>query len=207
VHAFLLTVFIAHVTPAEHIARGQQLLNELEYEEAGDELTQAAIDPTASEEERIRANLLAGIAHRVTGRDVEARANFRYVLQRNPNWQLADDTPPKVRLFFETVRQELAGERASNNPIPTTSIAPAASAEPGTPIILIAGGTVTATGAVVAVAGTVGLAFAENSLDDPSRLGGERTDLRNFGKLSTAAAAIGIVVAGAGAAMMLWAGP
>jgi hypothetical protein len=205
---FLIALIAVNVTPAERIAHGQQLLNELEYEQAADELTQAAVDPAATEEERIRANLLAGIAHRVIGRDVEARSNFRYVLLRSPGWQLGDDTPPKVRLFFETVRQELLAERAP----PTQQDPPPTAAPPATttPVAdapmagaTIAGGALTAAGALAVVVGAGGLLFAETALADPTRLGGDRTDLRNVGKWSAGGAVAGVVVAGAGAALFL----
>jgi len=97
----------------EHIRRGQAALADLEYEIAADELMIAASDPAASDEQRLRANLQAGIANRVLGRDVEARLNFHYVLSRQPAAQLPPDTAPKIRSFFELVRQEILDGRSS----------------------------------------------------------------------------------------------
>ena len=69
----------------------------------------------------VQANLLAGIANRISGHDVEARVNFRYVLLRKPDWQLDEQTPPKVALFFAGIRQELIAEKSANGPNPATA--------------------------------------------------------------------------------------
>ena len=82
-------------------------MENLEFETAAEELTIAAIDSGASDDERIEANLYAGIANRILGNDVEAKLNFVYVLKNQPNVQLPDSTTPKVRNFFELIRQEV----------------------------------------------------------------------------------------------------
>ena len=92
---------------ADRIARGRAAMENLEFETAAEELTIAAIDSGASDDERIEANLYAGIANRILGNDVEAKLNFVYVLKNQPNVQLPDSTTPKVRNFFELIRQEV----------------------------------------------------------------------------------------------------
>jgi hypothetical protein len=203
-------LLLAVTTPAEHIERGQKLLDELEYELAADEFARAAVDPGASDAERIQANLLAGIAHRVIGHDVEARTNFRYVLMRKPDWQIADDAPPKVKLFFESVRQELQAER---DVIPSSSAAPAKPAavedargiaeQDARPPSVMSGVAVAAglIGAIGLVAGIGGVVFAEAALSDPTKPRDERATLRSVGQWSTAVAVVGTVVGGAGTAL------
>lgn len=201
--ALLLT---AGATPAERIAHGQQLLEQLDYELASDEFMRAAVDPNATEDQRIMANLYAGIAHRIAGKDVEARGNFRYVLLRKPDWQIEQDASPKVVLFFEGVRQELLAERAATTVAPEPrSLPPAAAAaspaEPGG--ASIAAVVVAATGAAGALAGASGVVYAETSLADPSRPGGERSGLRALGQWSTGALIVGGVLAGVGGTLLL----
>lgn len=79
----------------------------------------AATDPAATDDEKLRAHLLAGIAHRVLGKDLDARVSFRYVLLHAPATTLPADSPPKVALFFESIRQELEAERAVANHKPS----------------------------------------------------------------------------------------
>src|SRR5207249_2768651 len=157
-------------------------------------------DAAATDEQRIHAHLLAGIANRVAGKDLDARTNFRYVLLKHPDWQLAEDTPPKVALFFEGIRQEIAAERdqakpdtaspfVANGPVWPQSPRPAeqpSSLDAG----VVAAGTLTAAGVIAVVVGACGLVFAETSLADPSRPGDERTSLRALGQWSTGGAVL-----------------
>lgn len=193
------------VTPAQHLARGERALADLEYEVAAEELMRAATSPQASDAEKLRANLLAGIAHRILGRDLEARINFRYVLLRAPDSKLDEGSPPKVSLFFESVRQEVEAERPAATPPPTPTSSPPPPAPPpaaGPAPGVIAGAVVGAGGVVVLLGGAGGLAFAETSLADPGRPGADRTSLRTVGQLSAAGAGAGALLAVVGGVML-----
>lgn len=193
------------VTPAQHLARGEQALASLDYEIAAEELMRAATAPEASEAEKLRANLLAGLAHRILGRDLEARINFRYVLLRAPDTRLAADTPPKVALFFESVRQEIDAERAARPDLAVESAPstpPTPPSEPGPSAFMLAGTVAGGAGVLALLGGVGGIAYAETSLADPARPGAERSSLRTVGQVSAAGAAAGALLAVAGGVMV-----
>jgi hypothetical protein len=207
----LLALAIAVASPAEqHFAKGKQLLADLDYEAAAYELMLAATDASADDATRLQANLYAGIAHRVIGKDSDARLNFRYVLLRAPSTRLPPDTSPKVSLYFDSVRQEIEAERAAAPappPGPSAAastgpiVAPAAAQTSMAPLT-IAGVTALALGGAAVVAGTGGVLFAETSLSDPDRDGSERSALQNVGQLSTGGAVVGVVVAVVGGVLL-----
>jgi hypothetical protein len=109
----LQTAAAADSTAVELLARGEKLLADLEYDAAAAELMRAAAAPDATDAQRVRAHLLAGVANRVAGRDADARLNFRNVLFAAPGTRLPEGTSPKVASFFEAVRQEVEAERAA----------------------------------------------------------------------------------------------
>ncbi|MBI1946010.1 MAG: hypothetical protein HYS27_09955 [Deltaproteobacteria bacterium] len=197
-----LVAVAAPVTPAQHLARGEAAMAALDYEIAADELMRAATAPEASDDEKLRANLLAGIAHRILGRDLEARINFRYVLLRAPETTLDADAPPKVALFFASVRQEVEAERAAQAPaLPRPEALPAPvppAQQDGPSTAVVAGAVVAGAGAVVLVGGAGGLAYAESALADPTRPGAERGALRAVGQVSAVGAGAGVLLAIAG---------
>lgn len=94
-------------TPSEHLDRANALENDLEYERAADELLAVITSPDATEEQLIEANLLAGIVKRVLGNNTEARLHFLYVLKRRPETTLEKGRSPKIRSFFNLVREEV----------------------------------------------------------------------------------------------------
>ena len=177
--AVLLFALMLVATPAQHIAEGEKAMGALEYETAAYELMLAATDPSATEKERVHAHLRAGIAHRILGRDTDARANFRYVLLRAPSTTLDAATSPKVRLFFESVRQEIDAEHAAQSANASASAAAVATArgnaEPGATSSAppsgmsagaLAGVVVVVLGVAALVGGAGGVAYAESSLGD-----------------------------------------
>jgi hypothetical protein len=218
--AVLLIALLLVATPAKHIAEGEKAMVALEYETAAYELMLAATDPTATEAQRVHAHLRAGVAHRILGRDTDARVNFRYVLLRAPSTTLDETTSPKVRLFFESVRQEIDAERAAQDTSAANAIANAqanaltspqtnapsnapASESAGMSASSLAGAVVVALGVVTLIGGAGGVAYAETSLADGSRAGGERTSLRTMGQWSVASAGVGALVAAGGAALFI----
>lgn len=190
-------------TPGDLLAASEAAMAALEYELAADQAMLAATAPGASDEEKVRANVLAGVAHRILGRDLEARINFRYVLLRAPGTRLAPDTPPKVALFFESVRQEVEAERAAQASATAPEPPHPASAPAAPSGLLIAGAVTGGAGALLLLGGAGGLALAETSLADPAKPSGERTSLRTLGQLSVAVGGAGVLLAGAGAVLLV----
>jgi hypothetical protein len=129
--AALLALLPLAATPdpavAARLAKARSAMDHLEYEAAALELTLVAADPNATEEQRVEANLWAGVAQRVLGNDTDARLHFLYVLRRTPDAQLPSDVGPKIRTLFELVREEATNERRANAP-PTDSPTPEAAA-------------------------------------------------------------------------------
>jgi hypothetical protein len=148
--SFLLCSALLSASPSatELLSRGDALLADLEYEEAAEELMRAASAPDATEDQRMEAHLKAGIAHRIVGRDVEARLNFRTVLLARPDTRLPPGTSPKVLTFFESVREEVVLERQGAPK--AAPPAPDERAEPVAPFTraLVAGGITAGIGVV-----------------------------------------------------------
>lgn len=211
------------VSVGERIARGKAAMDALEYETAAEELTIAAIDENANEEERIEANLYAGMAHRILNRDVDAKLNFVYVLKHRPQTRLPAGTSPKIRNFFELIRQEveLTRPRPDDRPAKATTVAPtstdktkggsptakpsATATEPmeGGSTLPLFGGVVAAAGAGLLLIGAAGAAGAEFSLGltEVSSTNKELAYVGFYGALATAA--VGAVAIGVGGALFL----
>lgn len=103
-------------TPGAHLERAQAFENDLEYERAADELLIVITSPDATEEQLIEANLLAGIVKRVLGNNTEARLHFLYVLKRRPETTLDSSRSPKIRTFFDLVREEVGASEVNDAP-------------------------------------------------------------------------------------------
>jgi len=167
---------------ADRIARAEQLKDDLEYEAARQELLDVIADPRASDDELVRAHMSAGEIARVMERDVDARMHFLYVLSRRPDTTIPDDRPPKIRTFFELVRQEVkdrdAQLAAAAAPAPAQPVAPPGEAavvdEGRPPLLALAGGGVLAIGAIVLVAALGAAAFGEITYADTTRTVDER---------------------------------
>jgi hypothetical protein len=197
--ALLFIVAAASADPiAEEIARGNALLEALDFQEAADLFTSVAVDERATEAQKIEANLLAGTAHRILGNDNEARLCFRYVLLRRPETRLNPSKSPKVVQFFELVRQELLAEASSVAPsgVPTSAVQ-AAPPQPGggtLPFVVAAGG------ATMLAIGVGAAALVESSLAE-SRTAEAQQQLLFAGRASVVAAVIGAVAFTSGAVM------
>jgi hypothetical protein len=214
--AAALALAAAEPTAAELLARGQASFEQLEYEQAAEDLMRAAGSPDATDDVRLRAHMLAGIANRIVGRDVDAQLNFRYVLRADPEARLPDGTSPKVSSFFEVIRGEVKAENARDArtrpaepagsasaaapPVaPAPGAAPSAPAEDGgsvAPMAVLAGG------AALALIGTAGVLGAEAFLRDPTQGEGARRGVQVAGMTSTVAIIAGVVTAGAGGAWL-----
>lgn len=209
----LLTVWVASQAPgatvAQHIDAGTKALENLEYEDASQEFMIALGDPRATDDELIRANLLAGITNRVLDRNVEARLNFHYVLTRAPETQLPEGTSPKIASFYALVRREVEADANQAPPAQPASPPPApAPVDEGGANVWVWGGAAVIGASVVAVAAlsvTVGL--AEVLASEASRPWSEKSTWMLVGQgalFGLAIPAVGLM-AGAGlVAFGLW---
>jgi hypothetical protein len=208
-------------TAADHLLAGEQAMEALEYEMATYEFMSVAVDPTATEAQRLQAHLRAGFAHRVLGKDTDARLSFRYVLQRAPQTHLPADTPPKVFFFFESVRQEIEADRGAGmtggGSAPTTTgttttaptteptTAPAATtAVNGPGGALVAGGLLATCGALAAITSGGFALMLEQQVGDPTTPGRERAQQLDTGRLSLVVAGVATLVGVVGGAMMVF---
>jgi hypothetical protein len=109
-------VYVAALAPPEELAeRARFAEGDLDYDRAADLWLEVIGNPETSDTLRFEANLSAGAIERIRGNDTEARFHFQYVLRQDPEFRLPDDTPPKVRNFFELVRQEVKAEIARSS--------------------------------------------------------------------------------------------
>jgi hypothetical protein len=166
---------------SERLIRAEQLKDDLEYEAARQELLDVIADPRASEDELLRAHMSAGEIARVMERDVDARMHFLYVLSRKPDMVMPDDRPPKIRTFFELLRQEVRDRDARDAALAGRAVESAPEATPsssektrGTPYLAIAGGGVLALGVVGLGSALVLAGFGELIYADRSRPVDER---------------------------------
>lgn len=129
------------------LERGHAAVRELEYEAAAEEFMGVATSTNASDEQKLEANLHAGIAHRILGNNVEAKLHFMYVLTRVPDTPLPQGQPPKVTGFYELIRDEavqlrqlqaVAGRaQADSTSAPPTTSPTSTSAAPSAPSEMI----------------------------------------------------------------------
>jgi hypothetical protein len=216
--ALLVTMAMTtgQATAADHLLAGEQAMEALEYEMATYEFMSVAVDPEATEAQRLQAHLRAGFAHRVLGKDTDARLSFRYVLQRAPQTRLPADTPPKVFFFFESVRQEIEADRGAGMtggaPVPTTTAASSTSTAPpaattdgdGPGVALVAGGLLATAGALAAITSGGFALMLEQQVSDPTAPGQERAQQLDSGRLSLAVAGVATLVAVVGGAMLVF---
>lgn len=119
--ALVPLLHVASLAPPEETAeRARFAERDLDYDRAADLWLEVIGNPATSEALRFEANLQAGAIERIRGNDTEARFHFQYVLRKAPDHRLPDDTPPKVRNFFELVRQEVRAEAARPAPVVAT---------------------------------------------------------------------------------------
>ena len=109
--ALAFSLFALAGTPAEDLAEAKGAEAELDYQRAKILLVGLLDRPDLSETESLEAHYLAGQIERILGNDTEARLHFMSVLNKQPDWPLATETPPKVRTFFELVREEVKERR------------------------------------------------------------------------------------------------
>ncbi len=93
-------------TPASRlVATGRQQYDELQYEEAVQSLSAALIRGGDAPAQELEIYELLGLSYLALSRNEEAEGAFRRLLGRSPTHQLAPSLAPRVRTFFEEVRQ------------------------------------------------------------------------------------------------------
>jgi hypothetical protein len=134
----------------------------LDYELAGELWMEVILHPEVSEAQRFLGHLRSGIVQRVQSNNVEARIHFLYVLQHEPAFELGPEHAPKIRNFFELVRQEVrsgAETRGSSSAAPAPALAAPVPVDEGQgfPWLMAAGGGGVVVGVVVGVLGAMPL--------------------------------------------------
>ncbi len=200
-------------SPDTRLRAAEDAMDRLEHRLALDELAYVMSAPDATDDQLVRAHLLAGIAQRLAGSDTEARMHFLTALRMHPDATLparSESASPRVKQFFEDVRREAAGPPPAPLP-PAAPADPAAQAQDGGaaaaaapargfPWLLVGGATTVGVSAVVAVALWSGTVYASSVVTD---VGGDtetRQTAQSLGQLALLGAGIGVlgVFAGAG---------
>ncbi len=198
-----ISLFALAGTPAEDLAEARSAEAELDYQRAKILLVGLLDRADLSETESLEAHYLAGQIERILGNDTEARLHFMSVLNKQPEWPLAAETPPKVRTFFELVREEVKERRRAEEANKVEAKAPVPAPAPKGPPVLgiaVAGG-----GAAVMVAGLVGGVAGEMMFAQTDAAFEDRAVARTLAIGGWTAAAVGALV-GAGGATLLVAG-
>ncbi len=196
-----ISLFALAGTPAEDLAEARSAEAELDYQRAKILLVGLLDRGDLSETESLEAHYLAGQIERILGNDTEARLHFMSVLNKQPEWPLAAETPPKVRTFFELVREEVKERRRAEEANKIEAKAPVPAPAPKGPPVLgiaVAGG-----GAAVMVAGLVGGVAGEMMFAQTDAAFEDRAVARTLAIGGWTAAAVGALVGAGGAALLV----
>ena len=197
------------LTVAEKLEEARAVYDDLEYLDASQRYMEIIVDPRATDEHLLEANMYSGIIQRVLGNSVEARLHFAKVLRMKPDAKLPDNQAPKIVVFFDLVRQDLQSEVAVPPVEQNEAAAPSVEQSEGEgaeQILLISAVGVSAT-AVVALAlfSTAGLVSesryynAEESYENRESAG-QVAQISWIGAfVSLGGLALGAVLAGVGA--------
>ncbi len=196
-----ISLFALAGTPAEDLAEARSAEAELDYQRAKILLVGLLDRADLSETESLEAHYLAGQIERILGNDTEARLHFMSVLNKQPEWPLAAETPPKVRTFFELVREEVKERRRAEEANKVEAKAPVPAPAPKGPPVLgiaVAGG-----GAAVMVVGLVGGVAGEMMFAQTDAAFEDRAVARTLAIGGWTAAAVGALVGAGGAALLV----
>ena len=90
-----------------NIDRARAAYRDLEYMQCVELLAEVTSDVSATDAQLHQAHLLAGVTDVILERHVQARLHFVWVLKRRPDTSLPGHFPPKIRSFFQLVREEV----------------------------------------------------------------------------------------------------
>lgn len=107
------------------IDRGIALYNDLEYEEAEVVLSKALSKPNLSVQEVTEGYKYLGLTYVALGRDDDARAAFRKLLETDPRYELPRTENPKAIDLFDEVKKSM--------PLPPGAVRMTQSASPSSP--------------------------------------------------------------------------
>lgn len=186
-------------SPAEVLVAARAAEADLDYERARRLIDGLLSRPDCGPQERLQAHALAGQIERTAGNDAVARDHFLIVLRADRTFALPANTPPKVRTFFEAIRDEVAAEPVVVTPVEVAGPVVVERAPPSP----VAGIVVTSVGAAVGVAGIItGVAgevvFADAGGNFDDRQNGRATALAGW-----AGTAVGAVVTVVGVVLLL----
>ena len=206
--AVLLSSLLLSATPAMDLAEARIAEADLDYPRARALLVGLLSRTDISDRERLEAHYLAGQIERILGNDTEARGHFFTVLNTQPEWSLAPDTPPKVRTFFEGVRTEVkARKRAEDEAARRAVEADRSAISPPTPppsagpplvgtIVAGGGAALVAVGVASGVAGELMFSQTDAAFDD-------RATGRTLALVGWTGAAVGALVGVGGAVLIV----
>jgi len=198
--ALLLATVLMSATSAEVLVAARAAEAELDYPKARSLITELLARTDAAPLEVLEAHVLAGQIERTAGNDDGAREHFLFVLRRDVAWTLPANAPPKVRTFFELVRDDVVAEsKATVAP----AIADGPLLSPATKAPPIAGFVVAGVGAAVAVAGVATAAIGESGFADAGSAFEERASNRAVALAGWSGVAVGVVVGVVGIALLV----
>lgn len=102
----------AQVAPKnDALTKGQQQVDEGDFEDAVKTL-QAGLDaPDLSDEQLAELYRLLGLAHLYLGNEDKARDAFEKLLQARPDYELPKATPPKIRTLYARIKEDIRKRR------------------------------------------------------------------------------------------------
>ena len=210
-----LSVAQSPLSAEEQLEKARTAYDELEYEVAASEMMFVATRDDASEAQKVEANLYAGMANVIMGREVRARLNFRYVLAREPDTTLPAGTSPKVTSFFGLVKEEVMSEQPPAAP-PTEAVTSPASEDGAEPALppeaeassfpwLLSVGALTTGGSVVFTGSAFLMALVmEGIYSDPAATIGARQGASWLGPTAWFLVGLGALGTAAGTGLLLW---
>jgi len=96
---------------AEAITEAQRLYDALEYDKVAPLAAQALADATITLDQKLLAYQLQGSALAIIGDPVDAERPFLLLLSVRPDFNLLDETPPKIKSVFAKVKGEFDAVR------------------------------------------------------------------------------------------------
>ncbi len=105
------------------IARGQQEYDDLRFEEALQTLSAALVRSGNSRQQQAHIYRLLAFTYLALGREEEASGAYRSMMPRDPDFQPGQEVSPRIRDFFNQVRQQWESEgRPGSGPPPPVDI-------------------------------------------------------------------------------------
>ena len=201
--ALLLATMVMTATSAEVLVAERTAEAVLDYPKARTLIDELLTRPDAAPMEVLAAHVLAGQIERTVGNNVAAREHFLIVLRTDSDWQLVDDAPPKVRTFFELVRQDVIAEQQALALVPATTVVDEAEVDEVRKAPPVAGLVVGGVGTAVVAAGVVTGIVGETMFADAGNAFDDRASGRAMALAGWSGVAIGVVVGVVGIGLLL----